>query len=74
MEKNELIYKETVYVSGGKRANEIYLTDKGRNLAKKVNKIVEDMEEISFKNFNDSEKHTLISLLNRIESNLKSSI
>lgn len=74
MEKNDLIYKETVYVSGGKRANEIYLTDKGRNLAKKVNKIVEDMEEISFKNFNDSEKQTLISLLNRIESNLKNSI
>lgn len=71
MEKKDLIYKKAVYVSGGKRANEIYLTDKGRELAKKVDKIVDDIEEISFKNFNEIEKQTLLDLLNRIEFNLE---
>lgn len=71
MEKRNLIYKEAVYVSGGKRANAIYLTDKGRNLANKVNEIVNSIEEISFKNFDESEKLTLINLLNRVTSNLE---
>ncbi|NLJ96588.1 MAG: MarR family transcriptional regulator [Clostridiales bacterium] len=71
MEKKNLIYKEPVYVSGGKRANSVYLTEKGRQLANKVIEIVNNIEEISFKNFNDDEKYTLINLLNRVTTNLE---
>lgn len=71
MEKDGLICKNAVFVSGGKRANAIYLTDKGREIAKKVNKIVAEIEEISLKGFDDAEKQLLINFLNRIQSNLK---
>ncbi len=70
MEKKNLIRKEAVYVSGGKRANAVYLTETGRDMAIRVNKIIDDMEEISFKDFTEDEKAQLIGLLNRIESNL----
>lgn len=71
MEKAGLIYKETVYVSGGKRANAIYLTEKGREMAVKVNIIVDEIELISFKDFDNTEKQLLINLLNRMQSNLE---
>jgi DNA-binding MarR family transcriptional regulator len=71
MEKKGLIYKEIVYVSGGKRANAIFLTEYGRNLAIKVNKIVDDMEEISFQGFDVTQKQLLINLLDRIQANLE---
>lgn len=71
MEKKGLISKEAVYVSGGKRANAIYLTETGRHMAVKVNQIVDDMEAISFKGFSDDEKQLLINLLDRIWSNLQ---
>ena len=71
MEKKGLIYKEVAYVSGGKRANAVYLTEKGREISIKVNKIVDDMEEISYQGFSDTEKELLINLLDRIQSNLQ---
>jgi DNA-binding MarR family transcriptional regulator len=71
MENNGLIYKKPVYVSGGKRANAIFLTDKGHIMSVKVNKIVDDMEELSFQGFSDHEKHLLIDLLDRIKANLQ---
>ncbi|NLO10144.1 MAG: MarR family transcriptional regulator [Clostridiales bacterium] len=71
MEKKGLIYKEAAYVSGGKRANAVYLTEKGREISIKVNKIVDDMEEISYQGFSDTEKELLINLLDRIQSNLQ---
>lgn len=71
MERDGLIRKDTVYVSGGKRAYAIYLTDKGRDMAEKVNKIVDEMEELSLKGFDDTEKEILINLLNRVQANLK---
>ncbi|MDD4112661.1 MAG: MarR family transcriptional regulator [Herbinix sp.] len=71
MIKKGLVYKEPTYVSGGKRANAIYLTEKGRDISIQVNKIVDDMEELSFQGFSDKEKQLLINLLDRIISNLK---
>lgn len=71
MLKNGLIYREPAYVSGGKRANAIYLTDKGRDISIKVNKIIIDMEDLSFRGFSDNEKQLLINLLDRIQSNLQ---
>lgn len=71
LEKDGLIYKKTVYVSGNKRAFAVYLTDKGREIAAKINKIVDDIEEKSFKNFSEREKQLLIGFLNRIRYNLE---
>lgn len=71
MEKKGLIYKEVVYVSGGKRANAIYMTPNGRDMSLKINKIIDDIEEISFRGFNEKEKQLLMDLLLRIESNLE---
>ena len=56
MQDKDMIYKKQEYVSGGKRAFAIYLTDKGRDIAEKVNEIVNDTEELSFHGFNDTEK------------------
>jgi DNA-binding MarR family transcriptional regulator len=71
MDKKGLIYKKTEYVSGNKRAYAIYLTEKGRDLAIQINRIVDDMEKICFQGFNDDEKKLLITLLNRVQSNLE---
>lgn len=71
MKKNGLINKKQEYVSGGKRAYSIYLTDEGRDLACKVNKITDEMEAVSFQDFDDSDKQMLIRLLNRIQANLE---
>ncbi len=70
MMKKGFIRKEMVYVSGNKRAFAIYLTDLGRDMAIKVNKITDDMEELSFRDFKDDDKKLLLELLNRIQSNL----
>ena len=71
MEKKGLIIKKITYGSGGKRARAISLSEKGRDIASKVSKIVDDMEEICFQGFNESDKNLLIHLLNRIQSNLE---
>ena len=70
MEKG-LIYKKQEYVSGNKRAYSIHLTDKGRDLAGKVNAIIDEVEAISLQGFDDADKRLLIELLNRIQANLE---
>ncbi len=71
MSEKGLIYKQKELVSGGKRAYSIYLTEKGHEMALKVNQIVDEMEVISFQGFDDNEKQLLIRLLNRVQSNLE---
>ena len=71
MEKREFIYKKAVYVSGGKRANAIYLTEKGREMSDKIKKIIDDMEKLSYQGFSEDEKHLFISFLDRIQLNLQ---
>lgn len=71
MEKINLIKKEKDIVSGGKRAFKIYLTDKGKDIANKVENIVEKMEERSFKGFSPDEKKQLLEMLGKISDNLK---
>lgn len=73
MLNKELVYKQPQFVSGGKRAFAIYLTSEGRSLAQQVNIIVSEIEEISFRNFNEEEKHLLISLLSKLQNNLEES-
>ncbi len=70
MGKIGLIRKETAHVSGGKRAFAIYLTDKGRYIADKVNDIVVNTEETAYKGFTEEEKQQLVSLLDRVGENL----
>ena len=74
MEGKGIIYKKHEFVSGGKRANAIYLTEQGREMASIVNSITDDMENISFQGFDDADKHLLINLLNRIQNNLEEKI
>ena len=71
MMKKGLIYKEPTLVSGGKRANAIFLTEKGRDMSIKVNKIVDDIEKLSFQGFSDDEKQLLVNLMERVQSNLQ---
>ena len=70
MEKKELIRKEKNLVSGGKRSNCIYLTDRGRELAKKVDDLVEHLENVCYEGFSQDEKGTLIRLLGKVIVNL----
>lgn len=70
MEKKELVRREKVLVSGGKRAFRIYLTDKGRELSEKVVAHVEEMEKLSFQGFTREERTNLLDLLERVTENL----
>lgn len=67
----ELIYKDIRHVSGGKRAYAIFLTEKGREMAQHINTIVDNIEEASFYDFDESEKKLLIQLLSRVIKNLE---
>lgn len=70
MEKKGLIRKETSHVSGGKRAFRVYLTEQGRELALKVDQIIQDVEEQCMKGFSEAEKELMLSLLDRVTANL----
>ncbi len=72
MEQKGLISKNIVYVSGGKRAFGISLTDTGREKAYQSLKVVDKIEEISYRGFTEEEKDTLIALLLRVSNNLSS--
>ena len=71
LEEQGYIYKETCYVSGRKRAFEIYLTEQGREMAQKLEQVVEELEEKSFAGFSQQEKVALLEMLSRVELNLK---
>lgn len=71
MLNKELIYKKMEYVSGGKRAYSIYLTELGREMAIKVLKIVDEVEEINYRDFDEADKQLLTELLTRIQANLE---
>lgn len=72
MEKNNLITKKRELVSGGKRAYRVFFTEKGKEMAEKVNEIVSEIEKQSFEGFTDDEKETFLELFSRIKVNLKS--
>lgn len=70
MEKKGLIRKEITHVSGGKRAYRIYLTELGRQMAEKVNDVVNEVEERGCRDFTEEEKERLTVLLKRVAKNL----
>ncbi len=70
LEKEGLVERETCYVSGGKKAYRIYLTDKGKEIAESLIERIDNLEKTSFKGFSYKEKEQLLSLLERAENNL----
>jgi DNA-binding MarR family transcriptional regulator len=71
MEKNDLIKRETVVYETGKRALSVSLTDKGKVMEREVARIIDEVEELSFRGFTEAEKETFLSLLERINTNMK---
>jgi DNA-binding MarR family transcriptional regulator/enterochelin esterase-like enzyme len=69
MERKDLIKRETVYVSGGKRAFAIYLTDHGKEVAEEVAAIAKEAEEKSFEGVEDK-KEGFLSVMSEIIKNL----
>lgn len=70
MEEKNLVYKEKVLVSGGKRAYSIYLTEHGRDMAEKVKKLMEETDGNCLKGFTEEEIKKFLELLNRASRNL----
>lgn len=68
-----LVYKEPTVQENGIRIQRVFLTDKGLRIAKEVEEIVNQMEEISFSGFTSKEKTECINYLGRIFDNLKNS-
>lgn len=71
MEEQQLIYRDVCYVSGNKRAFRIFLTEKGKEVAEKLEQTVDKMEEKCFTGFNEEEKKQLLRMLERVEINIK---
>ncbi len=69
MERKDLIKRETVYVSGGKRAFAIYLTDHGKKVAEEVAAIAKEAEKKSFEGVEDK-KEGFLSVMSEIIKNL----
>lgn len=67
-----LVMRKEIHVTGGKRGYLIFLTDFGREQAYRVFDIIGQMEALSFKNFTEQEKETLLTLLDRVADNLSS--
>lgn len=71
MERDGLIYKESCYVSGMKRAYKIFLSDHGKDMADILEVEIDRLEEKGFKDFSDYEKAVLLKLLSKVEENMK---
>ena len=70
MEKQGYIYKEPMYVSGGKRAYGIFLTESGKKKAEQILTVVDELEEKCFLGFAPEEREQLFLLLDKVKKNL----
>lgn len=68
MEKEELIYRERNLKD--KRILNVFLTEKGVESQKKVEKVFLELDEICFDGFSEEEKNNAINILNRLYENL----
>lgn len=73
MVNKDLVYKVPELQENGIRIQRVYLTEKGICIADEVEKIVDDMEEISFSGFTLEERAECLGYLKRIFENLKNS-
>ena len=71
LEDRGFIRKEAVSRSGGKRAFGIYLTDSGRDKAKKVRNLVESIDAKCLEGFSAEERELFYSYLARVRGNLE---
>ena len=69
MERKDLIRRETVYVSGGKRAFAIHLTDRGREVANEVARIAAEADKRTFEGL-ENKKEEVISVMEKMIKNL----
>ncbi len=70
LQSMNLIEKQTVYVSGGKRAFAIYLTEKGRIYGEKVAEISANADRLAVSDMSEEEQTLLYSLLHRAATQL----
>lgn len=68
MEKEELIYRERN--TKDKRILNVFLTEKGIEAQKKVEKVFLELDEICFDGFSEKERIDAINTLNRLYENL----
>lgn len=71
MTEKELVYRKPLLLENGIRIQQIFLTEKGHNIAEGVKNIVDEMEQISFQGFSNEEKKQCLSYLDRIFHNLQ---
>ena len=64
------IRKEETRVSGGKRGFRIFLSEEGAVAARKVDSMIEELEEKAMKGFTEEERKSVLALLTRLENNL----
>lgn len=70
MEEKGLIRKESCYVSGGKRAYRIFLSEEGNRLADKVMKRLNEIEQMAFDGFTDEDRNKFMELFSKVTWNL----
>ncbi len=71
MIEKDLVYKKPLLQENGIRIQQIFLTEKGHNIADGVQSIVNEMEQVSFQGFSQEEKEQCLSFLDRIFENLQ---
>ncbi len=70
LEERGFIYRKSLLVSGSKHACQVLLTEKGRDMVKKITDLVDSLEERTLRGFTDTEKRQLLDLLGRAADNL----
>lgn len=74
MEKQDMIKKETVYVSGGKRAYAIYLTDHGRKLAHQVADKAAQADRLALAGMSEEDATKLMTLMRQARCNIEAQL
>ena len=68
MESKQIITRKTL--NGNRRSLYVYLTDRGRELAKRIETEFEIIEKAALSGFSDNEKELLNDFLTRINNNI----
>lgn len=71
LETQGYIRREVCYISGGKRAFKILLTNEGHIMADRLETVVDELEAKCFEGFSEKERELLLSMLTRVEGNIK---
>ena len=71
MELNGLVYKKATYGTNGKRAMSVCLTEKGRELAVKVEKMAEESDELCLSSLTSEERESMCTYMRKARSALE---